>query len=300
MASTYALHISLLWVPFLVRTLASTATALNLTFMCHNLDNVPGQATTLGSAMTIAIDKINSNTSIVQHIVLDFTWDDTGCDVGTALDKVVKSVYLQGSAAIIGAACPEVTISISQLAKTWNVPVMGFMSLSLELSDKHKYPTYGRSISPVTNIAEAIVRVCQHFQWNHVALIGSNHEHPWGDVEEAILHVFQEENFTMAPSVIFDTENPALYEDSMRQVASKARIIILAASKNASREMLLVASSLGYTNGDYVFFFMDLYSEYDLAVSIKITYSRILPSLAVSLAIPPSLVLSLAFHQVSN
>ncbi|XP_077983157.1 atrial natriuretic peptide receptor 1-like [Glandiceps talaboti] len=268
MASVRSLYLQAVLVVSLLHILLASASRIyNLIFLCHDIDGIPGQATTLGAAIPVAISKVNNNVTLLPDVELNFTWEDTECDIGVALDKMITAVQKENASMIVGSACNDVTLTEAHLAAVWNFPMMSFMTLSLELSDKKVFATHVRSVCPVTQISEIILKVCQLFGWRRIGIIGSEEEVPWLAVNQAIAHVFGNANMTVAEDIIFDTSRTDLYAEKLEYVTQKARIILVVGDKNITRDMLLAAYDLGLTTGDYVFFIVDLYPTQDFAES---------------------------------
>ncbi len=61
----------------------------------------------LGSAMQIAIDKINANPSISGNVTFDFVYMDTDCNAKLSLQGFIKQVMNQNVSALFGPPCPE-------------------------------------------------------------------------------------------------------------------------------------------------------------------------------------------------
>lgn len=61
----------------------------------------------LGSAMQIAIDKINTNPSLSGNFTFDFVYVDTDCNAKASLRLFIEQVMNQNVTALFGPPCPE-------------------------------------------------------------------------------------------------------------------------------------------------------------------------------------------------
>lgn len=61
----------------------------------------------LGSAMQIAIDKINTNPSLSGNFTFDFVYVDTDCNAKSSLRLFIEQVMNQNVTALFGPPCPE-------------------------------------------------------------------------------------------------------------------------------------------------------------------------------------------------
>lgn len=67
----------------------------------------PFSALKLGSAMQLAIDKINSNPSFVENYTLDFVYVDTDCKAKLSLSAFIEQIWKENISALFGPPCPE-------------------------------------------------------------------------------------------------------------------------------------------------------------------------------------------------
>lgn len=67
----------------------------------------PFSASKLGSAIQIAIDKINSSPSFVENYTLDFVYVDTDCKPKLSLGAFIDHIWKENISAVFGPPCPE-------------------------------------------------------------------------------------------------------------------------------------------------------------------------------------------------
>lgn len=67
----------------------------------------PFSASKLGSAIQIAIDKINSSPSFVENYTLDFVYVDTDCKAKLSLGAFIDHIWKENISAVFGPPCPE-------------------------------------------------------------------------------------------------------------------------------------------------------------------------------------------------
>lgn len=61
----------------------------------------------LGSAIQIAVEKVNSNPSFLGNFSLDFVYMDTDCNPKVSLGGFIHQVWKKNVSALFGPACPE-------------------------------------------------------------------------------------------------------------------------------------------------------------------------------------------------
>lgn len=67
----------------------------------------PFSARRLGSAIQIAVEKVNNNPSFLGNYSLDFVYKDTDCNPKESLGEFIQQVWRENVTALFGPACPE-------------------------------------------------------------------------------------------------------------------------------------------------------------------------------------------------
>ncbi|KAJ1140379.1 hypothetical protein NDU88_006733 [Pleurodeles waltl] len=67
----------------------------------------PFSAQRLGSAIQIAIEKINADQTLLGNYTMDFVYTDCRCDAKVSLSSFVEQFQKQQIAALFGPVCPE-------------------------------------------------------------------------------------------------------------------------------------------------------------------------------------------------
>lgn len=67
----------------------------------------PFSALRLGSAIQIAVDKVNTNPSFLGNYSLDIVYTDTDCNPKVSLGGFIHQVWRENVSALFGPACPE-------------------------------------------------------------------------------------------------------------------------------------------------------------------------------------------------
>lgn len=69
--------------------------------------SLPFSALRMGSALQLAIEKVNNNPSLLGNYSLDFVFADTECDPKISLGGFIHQVWKENVSALFGPACPE-------------------------------------------------------------------------------------------------------------------------------------------------------------------------------------------------
>lgn len=68
---------------------------------------LPFSALRLGSAIQIAVEKVNTNPSFLGNYSLEFVFIDTECNPKVSLGGFIHQVWKENVSALFGPACPE-------------------------------------------------------------------------------------------------------------------------------------------------------------------------------------------------
>ncbi|XP_049916915.1 guanylate cyclase 2G [Epinephelus moara] len=219
----------------------------------------PFSALRLGSALQIAVDKVNTNPSLLGNYSLDFVYTDTDCNPKVSLGGFINQVWRENVSALFGPACPEEAEVTGLIASTWNIPMFAFVGQSSKMDNSEIYDSYIKIVPPLKRSAEVLVKTLEFFGWSHVAMIGGGLDSNTWDKVDALWDTIENplrEKFNVAAAVKFDTSNPELLYQNIQFISTVARVIVVLTNKDDSMALLLEAERQGLMNGDFVFFLL--------------------------------------------
>ncbi|XP_075896627.1 guanylate cyclase 2G [Nelusetta ayraudi] len=226
--------------------------------------SLPFSALRLGSALQMAVDKVNREPGLLGNYTLDFVLTDTRCEPKTSLRSFIQQVWKEKVAALFGPACPEEAEVTGLVASAWNVPMFGFVGQSSKMDDAGVYDSYVKVVPPLRRSAEVLLETLRFFGWSHVAMIGGGlPSNTWDSVGalwssvEALLRA----ELQLAAAVQFDTSDPQLLSHNIQYVATVARVIVVLSNKDDSTALLLEAERQRLTHGDFVFFLVQHFED---------------------------------------
>ncbi|XP_030610230.1 guanylate cyclase 2G [Archocentrus centrarchus] len=228
----------------------------NLTF--------PFSALRLGSAIQIAVEKVNTNPSFLGNISLDFVYKDTDCNPKESLGGFIQQVWQEKVSALFGPACPEEAEVTGLIASKWNIPMFGFVGQSSKMDNRDVYDSYITIMPPLRRSAEVLMKTLEFFGWSHVALIGGGLDSNTWDKVDALWKTVEDPlraKFKLTAAVKFDTSIPQLVHQNVRYISKVARVIVVLTNKDDAVALLLEAESQGLMNGDYVFFLVQHFED---------------------------------------
>uniref|UniRef100_A0A3Q2PC32 Guanylate cyclase n=1 Tax=Fundulus heteroclitus TaxID=8078 RepID=A0A3Q2PC32_FUNHE len=223
----------------------------------------PFSARRLGSAIQIAVEKVNNNPSFLGNYSLGFVYKDTDCNPKESLGGFIQQVWRENVTALFGPVCPEEAEVTGLIASTWHVPMFGFVGQSSKLEDKVMYDSYIKIMPPLKRSSEVLVKTLEFFGWSHVAMIGGGLKTNTWDKVDALWKTVENPlrtHFKLTAELKFDTSNPDLVYENIKYISTVARIVVLT-NREDSMALLLEAERQGLMNGDYVFFLMQHFED---------------------------------------
>ena len=157
-------------------------------------------------AMLFALDKINSDPTILPDLEIGYDIRDT-CNSETigldeAIDLIITGSNLNiescesvlanstnGTASvptsgIIGAASSRVSVPVASLGRLFRMPQVSYASSSALLNDRERYGYFQRTIPPDSLQATAMVDILKRFGWNYVSVVFSQDTYGGPGIDE--------------------------------------------------------------------------------------------------------------------
>ncbi|KAM6898598.1 guanylate cyclase 2G [Lycodopsis pacificus] len=226
--------------------------------------SLPFSAPRLGSAIQLAVEKVNTNPSFLGNYSLEFVYLDTDCNPKMSLGGFIHQVWRENVSALFGPACPEEAEVTGLIASTWNIPMFGFVGQSSKMDNKDVYDSYINVVPPLKRSSEVLVKTLEFFGWSHVAMIGGGLDSNTWDKVDALWKTIENplrDNFKLAAALKFDTSDPQLVYRNVKFIATVARVIVVLTNTMDSMALLLEAERQGLMNGDYVFFLVQHFED---------------------------------------
>lgn len=127
---------------------------------------------TSASAITIAVERINGDPTLLPGYNMTFLWNDSQCLAAEGLNQAVE-FKLANVDAIIGDGCDIICEPASLLAAAWNLPIVSWGCESSALSEKSVYPTFVRTVQSFSKMGDLFLSIFRYFKWNDIGIIAS-------------------------------------------------------------------------------------------------------------------------------
>ena len=129
-------------------------------------------------AMLYAVDEINSDPNLLQNITLGAKIYDS-CESQTiaanAAKEFIKMTLFKDRkaqlAGVVGASRSEVSQTVANFLRVFEIPQISYDSTSISLSNKDIYSYFLRTVPPDDFQAKVIVDLCNEFGWKYVSTI---------------------------------------------------------------------------------------------------------------------------------
>ena len=128
----------------------------------------------LGAALPLALsDSKNSSmlSSVFNKYDITYVMQPSECNQKISLTGLVALQQQWRVAGVIGPDCSSALMSAGLLASAWNIPLIGFVSQSTELSDKSIYNTVIRSNPSYGLFSNPLRGLCSRYNWTTVGLL---------------------------------------------------------------------------------------------------------------------------------
>ena len=141
--------------------------------------------------MMFAIDQVNANSKLLQNITLGAHIYDTCGSKTIAANSAkdfIKMTLVKNTksqlAGVVGASSSEVSKTVANFLRVFEIPQISYDSTSISLSNKDIYSYFLRTVPPDSFQAQAMVDLCKEFGWNYVSTVNAHGAYGTKGIEE--------------------------------------------------------------------------------------------------------------------
>jgi hypothetical protein len=202
-------------------------------------------------AMLYAIDKVNADPNILPNITLGAKVYDTCMSKTIAADYAKKFISMTFStnkkvqlAGVIGCLYSEVSETVANFLRVFEIPQISYSSTSVILSNKDIYSYFLRTVPPDTFQAKALVDIIRKFGWSYVSTVNSDGAYGtkgiemfWKRAEENGICIDEKVQLTVFPS-------KAEYDSVLERLHNRERqnnVVVIFATQSDIRYLLEAA-----------------------------------------------------------
>ncbi|XP_077203047.1 atrial natriuretic peptide receptor 3 isoform X2 [Paroedura picta] len=216
-------------------------------------------------AIEYAARSVEANgTLLPAGYTLRLFYEDSDCGNG-ALFRLVDMVAVgrQWPDLLLGPVCEYAAAPVARLASHWNLPMISAGTLAAGFQVKTGEYSHLTRVSPgYAKMGEMFLALFRRQQWTRVLLAyhDDKEQRNCYFAVEGVHTVFRDAALHIE-YLAFDEGAAKYADDVVRTVQGGERVVIMCASSNAIRNIMLAAHRQGMTNGDYVFFNIELFNS---------------------------------------
>lgn len=224
-------------------------------------DSFPYSLHKVVPAVMVAVDTLQRT----RNLTLVVNYNNTNCSSSHG-PLLAFDHYIAGKVDVFfGPTCSYVLAPVARYSSEWDLPVVTSSGQNDNFDVKHtNFRLLTRMNGSFSQVGQLFIETLRRFGWQVVALL----YHEFRDRAKGHSDCF----FNLAAVFTalgggrrfhqnFDEEDPNQdFEVLLQQVAQHARIVVICASPDTVREIMLTAADLGMDNGDFVFFSVELFT----------------------------------------
>ncbi|XP_061185413.1 atrial natriuretic peptide receptor 1-like isoform X7 [Saccostrea echinata] len=220
-------------------------------------------------AVEIGIARVQK--TLVPDVKFNVSYADTKCHIGIAINEAIKFRYSGGIVhAFFGPVCDYAVAPVARQSKFWNIPVISVGAMASDFREyrKRDYPYLIRAgPTNFNNVAEYIRHMFDFYSWRKFKIIYERNGQD--DVFEDFCHILSVAIYYNLKADGSNTTSDYFKLDPksdlgnllITETGHSYGVVVLCASADSVREIMIKANELNFDNGEYVFLNIDLFSS---------------------------------------
>jgi guanylate cyclase len=242
--------------------------------------NIQRQGIVISGAITYAINKINSNSSILGGRKLELLFNDTS---GSTLNGTAALLdqWRKGSVAFFG---PEDSCEVeATIAAALQLPMISYKCADSKVSHKDVYSTFARTHPPDTQVVRSVIALLSYYQWKKFSIIWENTPQ-YQTVVKSLTNQAIAQEFTINSEKRFEnyyecciSEKPCCnaFLKIVEETYKGTRVYVFLGKTSDLHRMMRVLRMRGLLElGEYIVIYVDLEEEYLESQSYKYINTR--------------------------
>lgn len=214
-------------------------------------------------AIDYALRSVENNASLLPGFTFNVTYRDSDCGNQALFSLVDAAVKRQRPDAVLGPVCEYAAAPVARLASHWSLPIISAGALATGFMHKADEFSYLTRVAPAySKMGEMVHAMFRYHKWSRALLVYSddNVERNCYFTVEGVHAALKDEGYHMAVHS-FDEAKHVDVEDIVHSIQNKERVVIMCASSDTVRNIMLAAHRQGLTKGDYVFINIELFNS---------------------------------------
>lgn len=214
-------------------------------------------------AIDYALRSVQNNASLLPGFTFNVTYRDSDCGNQALFSLVDAAVKRQRPDAVLGPVCEYAAAPVARLASHWSLPMISAGALATGFMHKADEFSYLTRVAPAySKMGEMVHAMFRYHKWSRALLVYSddNVERNCYFTVEGVHAALKDEGYHLAVHS-FDEAKHVDVEDIVHSIQNKERVVIMCASSDTVRNIMLAAHRQGLTKGDYVFINIELFNS---------------------------------------
>uniref|UniRef100_A0A914XG69 Receptor ligand binding region domain-containing protein n=1 Tax=Plectus sambesii TaxID=2011161 RepID=A0A914XG69_9BILA len=221
--------------------------------------------------LDVAVEDVYWQWRLLPEGALDLSFVDTNLSDALGPQRVIEKHCAGKVDAVMGFAYVYAIAPVARMSYMWGngVPVFTTSAMVDELGDRTQFPLLTRMMGTYKITARFVLNLMLAFGWSHVRFVFNDHavetSTRMGRSEcyfclLAVRNIIKQEKISWTHDVFHERSDvPPDYHEILKKASLESNIIILCASPDTVREIMLAAHDLGMaTSGEYVFINIDV------------------------------------------
>ncbi|CAI4225854.1 unnamed protein product [Auanema sp. JU1783] len=219
----------------------------------------------------VAIEDVTKRHELLPTGALRVTYENTELSDSVGPQRVVDHYCNRTVDAVMGIAYVYALAPVARMSTFWygGVPVFTTTAMVDELGDRKNFPLLTRMMGSYRTLGYLVREITKTFRWHHFYFLFNDEAVHGGGVGRSecyfslstIKNLVQKEKDIIWNVKMFSefTSTRTTYRQMLKDASQLTNLIILCASPDTVREIMLAAHELGMaTSGDYVFINIDV------------------------------------------
>ncbi|ELW70312.1 Atrial natriuretic peptide receptor 2 [Tupaia chinensis] len=216
----------------------------------------------VGPAVALAVEALGRTLPVDLRFVSSEL--DGACSEYLAPLRAVDLKLYHDPDLLLGPGCVYPAASVARFASHWHLPLLtaGAVASGFAAKNEH-YRTLVRTGPSAPKLGEFVVTLHGHFNWTARAALlyldARTDDRPHYFTIEGVFEALQGSNLSVQHQVY--AREPGGPEQATHFIRANGRIVYICGPLEMLHEILLQAQRENLTNGDYVFFYLDVFGE---------------------------------------
>ncbi|XP_053387554.1 atrial natriuretic peptide receptor 1-like isoform X6 [Mercenaria mercenaria] len=219
-------------------------------------------------AIEYVIEYLQNDTDLLRGSTFSVKYGDTNCVPANGMDQAIRFYVDQQVDVFLGPVCDFVVAPVARQSVFWDIPLLSVGALHRDFTESRlkEYSLLTR-VGPVNfdSLSRTYFNILKFYHWNKFKIVYE--EKGQDEYMEGLCYLaassLSAEAKAANPSIKMDhIRLDGNFEDILEsEVGIAYSVVVLCASADSVREIMIKAHELNFDNGEYVFFNIDLFSS---------------------------------------